>query len=96
MNASLGSVCLTGTTVTPHSVSLTWGGSTSSGLAGYKVYRGTVSNGPYSLLATLGQATSYTDSKVQAGQTYYYVTTASVTGAESIYSNQIKAVMPTP
>jgi fibronectin type 3 domain-containing protein len=34
---------------------------------------------------------------VQAGQTYYYVTTAvDGTGLESPYSNQVKTIIPSP
>jgi len=42
-------------------------------------------------------STTYSDASVQAGQTYYYVVTAvDGTGAESPYSNQVQAVIPTP
>jgi hypothetical protein len=38
-----------------------------------------------------------TDSSVQGGQNYYYVTTSvDSTGAQSSYSNEIQAVIPTP
>jgi len=40
---------------------------------------------------------SYTDSTVQSGQTYYYVTTAvDAAGLESSYSSQVHAVIPFP
>jgi fibronectin type 3 domain-containing protein len=39
--------------------------------------------------------TAYTDTTVQAGQTYYYVTTAvDSSGNESTYSNEVQAVVP--
>jgi hypothetical protein len=77
-----------------HWVSLEWDASTSQ-VAYYKVYRGTVSGGPYNLLATNVTATSYTDSTVQSGTTYYYVTTAlNAAGVESVVSNQLPAVIP--
>jgi hypothetical protein len=96
INASLpGGTCLTGTGTVAHTVSLTWNTSSSVGVTGYKVYRGTTSGGPYSLLSTLGAVTSYTDNNVQSGQTYYYVVTA-VGSAESGYSNQAQAVVPVP
>jgi hypothetical protein len=42
-------------------------------------------------------STGYTDNTVQAGVTYYYVTTAvDASGVESVYSNQAQAVVPTP
>ena len=83
--------------VAPHTVSLGWSPSTSNGISYYKVYRGTVSGGPYSLLATNVSVTSYTDSSVQSGSTYYYVTTAvDSSGVESGYSDIAPAVIPIP
>ena len=80
-----------------HSVTLSWQAS-SSMIAGYNVYRGTNSGGPYSILNTaLIQPTDYTDDAVAAGQTYYYVVTAVDTqDLESVHSNQATAVVPTP
>jgi Abnormal spindle-like microcephaly-assoc'd, ASPM-SPD-2-Hydin/HYDIN/CFA65/VesB-like, Ig-like domain len=89
---------LTGDGVAPqHSVSLSWAASTSL-VVGYNVYRGGTSGGPYTIInSALDSSTSYTDSSVQAGQTYYYVTTAvDSTGTESSYSNQAQAVIPSP
>ena len=80
-----------------HAVSISWGPSPSTNAAYYKVYRGTVSGGPYGLLATNITANTYTDSTVQSGATYYYVTTTvSTAGLESIFSNQFKGTIPTP
>lgn len=85
------------TVAAPHSVTLNWLPSTSSGVSYYKVYRGTVSGGPYSLLSTGLSSTSYTDSTVQSAKTYYYVTTdVDPRGAESAYSNVAQAVIPLP
>ena len=82
--------------VATHSVSLQWDASASK-ITYYKVYRGTVSGGPYNLLATNITATSYTDSSVQSGTTYYYVATSmSAAGVESIVSNQLPAAIPSP
>jgi len=88
----------TGTAATQHSVALSWDASTSSGVVGYNVYRGSVSGGPYGRInSALEAVTAYTDSAVTAGQTYYYVTTAvDGSGNESGYSNQTQAVIPTP
>jgi Abnormal spindle-like microcephaly-assoc'd, ASPM-SPD-2-Hydin len=82
---------------TQHSVALSWQASTST-VAGYNVYRGTVSGGPYTRLnSSLDSATSYTDSTVQSGTTYYYVATSvDSSDDESGYSNQISATIPTP
>lgn len=86
-----------GVTATQHSVSLSWSASTSS-VVGYNIYRGTTSGGPYTIInSTLDSSTSYTDSSVQAGQTYYYVATGvDSSGTESAYSNQVQAVIPSP
>jgi hypothetical protein len=80
-----------------HSVTLAWSPSSSSGVAYYNVYRGTVSGGPFTLLKSGVGTTSYLDGNVISGSTYYYVTTAvDSSGAESAYSNQAKAVIPIP
>jgi hypothetical protein len=96
-NAVLIGIPLTGTGVLPqqHSVSLLWNASTSE-VAGYNVYRHSTSSGPYSKInSTLDTSTTYTDSTVASGQTYYYVTTAvNSSGQESLYSNQAEAVIP--
>lgn len=80
-----------------HTVNLSWNASTSS-ISGYNVYRGTSASGPYSKInAALDPAMNYSDSSVQSGKTYYYVTTAvDSAGAESSYSNQVQAVVPFP
>lgn len=88
---------LTGSgTAATHSVSLTW--NASSGAAGYNVYRGGVSGGPYAIVNTsLDALTSYTDTTVSAGTTYYYVVTAVDSSSnESGYSNQATAAVPSP
>ncbi len=80
-----------------HSVALSWDPSTSQ-VIGYNVYRGTVSGGPYAKLnPSIDADTVYTDSSVQSGQTYYYVTTAvDSSHVESAYSNQATSVIPSP
>lgn len=81
----------------PHSVSLSWDASKSTTVASYRLYRGTVSAGPYSLLSSNIKTTVYTDSSVQSGVTYYYVTTAvDAAGMESIFSNEMPSVIPSP
>jgi len=84
-----------GTQTGTHTVALSWNPSTSQ-VVGYNVYRGVVSGGPYSKInSALDANTNYTDSQVQSGQTYYYVTTAvDSVGTESSYSNQAQAVIP--
>jgi hypothetical protein len=89
---------LTGTGVAPpqHSVDLSW--DAASAVAGYNVYRASQAGGPYSKInPVLNASTTFTDSSVQGGQNYYYVTTSvDSTGAQSSYSNQIQVVIPSP
>ena len=44
--------------------------------------------------ATLSAGTSYTDTSLTSGVTYYYVVTALRSGLESAYSNQGSAKAP--
>jgi Abnormal spindle-like microcephaly-assoc'd, ASPM-SPD-2-Hydin len=91
-------VSLSGTGVAPqvnHTVSLNWGASTSS-VAGYNIYRSSVSGSSYAKVnSSLVGGASFTDSNVQTGQTYYYVATAvDASGNESVYSNEVPAIVP--
>ncbi len=90
---------LSGMGVAPpqHNVALSWTDS-GSGVAGYKVYRGGASGGPYAQINSgLNPTPAYSDTSVTAGQTYYYVTTAvDGSGVESGYSNETQGVVPTP
>jgi len=90
-------VAVSGTSVAQHTVALTWDPSTSQ-VSGYNVYRGTTSGGPYSKInSSLDATTSFSDSTVSGGITYYYVTTAvDSAGDESTYSNQVQAIVPSP
>src|SRR6187401_1338336 len=59
-------------------VTLSWSPPASNGgsmITGYRVYRGTVSGGE-SLFENLGVVTSYTDTNVVKGVTYYYQVSA--------------------
>jgi Abnormal spindle-like microcephaly-assoc'd, ASPM-SPD-2-Hydin len=78
-----------------HSVSLTWNPSTST-VAGYNLYRGTQSGGPYSRMnSALLPGTSYDDSAVQSGGNYFYVSTAvDASNNESAFSNEATAAIP--
>jgi fibronectin type 3 domain-containing protein len=91
------SISLSGTGVAPvqHSAMLTWNASTST-VSGYNVYRSTVSGTGYSKLnSSLVSGLAYSDSSVQSGTTYFYVTTAVDSGGkESSYSNEVQAVIP--
>lgn len=87
----------TGVNTVAHSVDLSWTASTST-VAGYRVYRGTASGGPYALLtSSLVPSTSFVDSSVTSGSSYFYVVTAvDASNDESAYSNQAAATIPTP
>jgi len=96
--ASKGGECITGAGAIPHAVSLNWNASTSPLVAGYNVYRGTTSGGPYTKLSSsLISGTTFADKTVVAGKTYYYVCTAvDTTNNESVDSNQASATVPSP
>jgi hypothetical protein len=80
-----------------HSADLTWQ-ETDSNVVGYNIYRSTVHGGPYQQInSALDASTNYTDSSVAAGTIYYYVTTAvNGAGEQSPFSNEAKAVIPSP
>jgi hypothetical protein len=80
-----------------HSATLNWIASTSI-VAGYNIYRSSASGGPYTKMnSSLIAVVIFTDTTVQAGQTYYYVATSvNASNAESSYSNEISAIIPTP
>ncbi len=92
------STSLSATGVNKHSVSLSWVASASPSVSGYNIYRGAAAGGPYTKLnSSLVGSTAYTDNSVEAGQTYYYVTTAvNAGGQESKYSNQATVLVPSP
>jgi hypothetical protein len=93
-SGSPATVSLTGTGVAPHWVALNWNASTTS-VTGYNIYRSTVSGGAYAKISSLVSALTYNDSTVQNGTTYYYVTTAvDSQGVESVFSNQVVAIIP--
>jgi hypothetical protein len=85
----------TGVQVVSHSVTITWTVSTSV-VTGYYVYRSTLGGGPYSKLNSSPVAgTSYTDTTVQASQTYFYVVTSvDSNGVESAFSTEVSASVP--
>ncbi len=87
----------TGVQTISHSSTLSWTPSTSS-VVGYYVFRGTQTGGPYAKLNdTPISLTTYTDSAVQAGQTYFYVATSvDLSNVESAFSNESSATIPTP
>ena len=83
---------LTASAGTKKKIVLNW--SASAGATSYHVKRATVSGGPYSTVATGITATSYTNSGLTSGTTYYYVVSAVGSGGESADSSQASAVAP--
>jgi hypothetical protein len=87
----------TGTAAKAHSVTLQWTPSGST-VAGYYIYRGTTTGGPYTRLNSAANVSaSYVDASVQSGATYFYVASAvDANGVESVKSNEVRAAIPTP
>jgi Abnormal spindle-like microcephaly-assoc'd, ASPM-SPD-2-Hydin len=85
----------TGVSSSTHSVALSWTASTSS-VAGYNVYVSPSSAGPYSLLnSSPVPNTSYVDTNVLGGDTYYFrITSVSSSYQESAPSAAVQAVIP--
>ncbi len=77
-------------------VVLSW--SASSGATSYKVQRATANGGPYTAIAGSVVYTTYTDSSVTNGTTYYYVVSAANSAGVSSNSSQVSAtpVLPAP
>jgi Abnormal spindle-like microcephaly-assoc'd, ASPM-SPD-2-Hydin len=95
-NSAAMSLSGSGAQQSTHTVGLAWMDSATT-VAGYNVYRGTTTGGPYASKLTASPVTStqFTDSGLQSGQTYYYVVTAvDSNGVESVYSNQATASIP--
>jgi Abnormal spindle-like microcephaly-assoc'd, ASPM-SPD-2-Hydin/Immunoglobulin domain/Immunoglobulin I-set domain len=85
----------TGVSQVNHSVSLSWTPSTST-VVGYNSYSSTTSGGPYTKLTSNPiPATSFTDTTVKSGLTYYYVVTAvNSSNVESAFSQETSATIP--
>jgi fibronectin type 3 domain-containing protein len=75
---------------TATSIRLTW--NVTNGALNYNVKRSTTAGGPYEIKANVA-ATTYTDTQVQAGITYYYVVSAVGTdGLQGPNSSQVFAM----
>ena len=94
---SQASITLAGTGVqtVSHSVDLIWTASAST-VSGYNGYRSTVSGGPYTKVnSSPVAATTFTDTTVQASQTYFFVVTSvDSSGVESANSTEVSAIIP--
>ncbi len=75
-------------------VALTW--SAMSGATGYNVKRSTTNGGPYSNVAANVTSTSYTNTGLTNGTTYYYVVTALNASGESPVSPQVSGTPAAP
>ena len=73
-------------------ISLNW--TAAANATSYNVKRATVSGGPYTTIATGIIGTSYTDTGLTAGTTYYYVVSAVNPGHESANSTEASATLP--
>src|SRR5205823_5493062 len=74
-------------------VTLTWSAPISNGgspVTNYRIYRGTSSNGE-TLLTTIGNALTYSDTAVTNGATYYYQVSATNAIGEGPRSNEASA-----
>jgi len=88
-----GGIDQTSTAQGGHSVSLSW---QASNAVAYNIYRRTQPKAPFTRVNTTPQSkATFTDTSVQGGQTYFYVTTAlNNRGKESTFSNQIRVTIP--
>jgi fibronectin type 3 domain-containing protein len=86
----------TGVSGTAHSVALSWGASSSSGIVGYYLYRSTTAGSGFARLqASPLTGLKYMDGSVQSGKTYYYeVKAVNSAGVESASAPEVTAVIP--
>ena len=81
-------------TATNAQVALSW--SAAAGATSYNVKRSTTNGGPYSNVATNVTATSFTNTGLTNGTTYYYVVTAVNASGESPVSTQAQGTPSAP
>ena len=86
----------TGVAAPVHSVDLSWTASSSPYVVGYNIYRRMGTSGSYTKINTaVDAATTYTDTAVTDGDTYYYQTTAvNSSNEESVPSSTVQAAIP--
>ena len=86
----------TGLSVLPGNNTATLSWNASPGAGGYNVMRSTTNGGPYALIANNVVGTSYLDTALTDGITYYYVVSATNTGGQSPYSAQVSVTPVQP
>jgi hypothetical protein len=75
----------------PQTIELTWTRNTEMDFRGYNIFR-SVDNGPFNIYATLVEAPTFSDSKIEAGKKYRYrVSAVDLTGNESAQSAPAEA-----
>ena len=81
----------TGLTATGGKKKITLAWAASAGAASYSVKRSNTSGGPYATIATGVTSTTFANTGLTTGSTYYYVVSAVNAGGESANSNQASA-----
>ncbi len=83
---------------TTYKVTLDWADNLEADLAGYNVYRATVSGGPYTKInGALVTSSTYIDTPVDKTTIYHYTVTAvDTTGNESVASTEASVTTPAP
>jgi hypothetical protein len=78
-----------------HTASLSWSASSST-VVGYNIYRSVTQGGLYTKLNGILQTqTTFVDTNLISGKTYYWVVTSvDASGNESGYSNEVAAIVP--
>ena len=79
-----------------HSIALSWTASTTPGVT-YNLYRGTATGvclGTPTPYVTSISSTSFTDTGVTGGTTYFYAVSAVGIGGESTCSNEVQIAVP--
>jgi hypothetical protein len=94
---SMGPISISGDGVTSqgteHVVALSWTPS-SSNVVGYFIHRSNVMGGPYTKLnATADADPSYKDATLAIGTYFYVVTAIDSNNIESVYSNEVQAII---
>jgi fibronectin type 3 domain-containing protein/regulation of enolase protein 1 (concanavalin A-like superfamily) len=85
---------LTVTALAGNQNSLSW--TASAGATSYTVLRATTSGGPYTTIATIVPGTTYVDTGLTAGTTYFYEVDGANSGGDGAVSSQSSSVVALP